>query len=236
MTGDGAVYRRFGKRLFDLIAGGVLLILLGPVLLVTAALVGWRLGTPVFFRQERPGLGGRPFRLTKFRTMTDCRGPDGLLLPDAERLTPLGRFLRSSSLDELPELLNVVRGEMSLVGPRPLLMQYLPRYSPRQARRHEVRPGLTGWAQVSGRNAIDWDERLERDVWYVDHVSLGLDLKILLLTLRTVLLREGISSAGHATMPEFTGNSPGLIQASSPRGAGSLPEPGDRLTSTDGTS
>lgn len=199
------MYRRFGKRLLDLVAAGTLLLALAPVLLITALLVRWRLGTPVFFRQERPGLGGRPFRMIKFRTMTDARGPDGQLRPDSERLTPLGQFLRSSSLDELPELWNIVTGNMSLVGPRPLLMQYLPRYSPRQARRHEVRPGLTGWAQVTGRNAVDWDERLERDVWYVEHQSLGLDLKILVLTLRTVLLREGISASGHATMPEFTG-------------------------------
>jgi lipopolysaccharide/colanic/teichoic acid biosynthesis glycosyltransferase len=165
-----------------------------------------KLGSPALFRQVRPGLHGRPFMMVKFRTMTDERGADGELLPDAQRLTAFGRFLRASSLDELPELWNVLRGEMSLVGPRPLLMEYLPLYSPEQARRHEVRPGITGWAQVNGRNAVSWDERFKLDVWYVDHRSLWLDLRILWLTVRKVLVREGISAQGEATMSRFTGN------------------------------
>ena len=193
------------KRIFDL-----LLLLLGavfwiPVLMLIAVLVACKLGRPVFFRQKRPGLNGKPFMLRKFRTMTDARGADGQLLPDAERLTPFGRWLRSSSLDELPELLNVLKGEMSLVGPRPLLMQYLERYSPRQARRHEVPPGITGWAQINGRNAISWEEKFEMDVWYVENRSLWLDLKILFLTFYKVFRREGISAPGSATAPEFMG-------------------------------
>nr|WP_291327235.1 sugar transferase [Acidovorax sp. 28-64-14] len=164
-----------------------------------------KLGSPAFFRQVRPGMHGQPFEMVKFRTMTDARGADGALLPDADRLTPFGRFLRASSLDELPELWNVLKGEMSLVGPRPLLMEYLPLYSPQQARRHEVRPGITGWAQVNGRNALGWDEKFKLDVWYVDHRSLWLDIKILWLTVKKVLVREGISAAGEATMPRFTG-------------------------------
>jgi lipopolysaccharide/colanic/teichoic acid biosynthesis glycosyltransferase len=160
---------------------------------------------PVFFRQTRPGLRGKPFTLYKLRTMTLERDAHGRLLPDAERITPLGSFLRASSLDELPELINVINGEMSLVGPRPLLMAYLRRYTPEQARRHEVKPGLTGWAQVNGRNAISWPQKFALDVWYVDHRSLALDLRILLLTVRNVLRREGISQAGHATMQEFMG-------------------------------
>ena len=167
-----------------------------------------KLGSPVLFRQVRPGLYGRPFMMVKFRTMTDERGADGALLPDAQRLTAFGHFLRASSLDELPELWNVLRGEMSLVGPRPLLMEYLPLYSPAQARRHDVRPGITGWAQVNGRNAVSWDERFALDVWYVEHCSLWLDLRILWLTVRKVLVREGISAQGEATMPRFTGNKP----------------------------
>ena len=190
--------------------GDTLLILLAlPVLLAAMLLLAWlvrrKLGSPVFFRQTRPGLHGRPFDMIKFRTMTDARGPDGRLLPDADRLTAFGRFLRASSLDELPELLNVLKGDMSLVGPRPLLMEYLPLYSPEQARRHEVRPGVTGWAQVNGRNALSWADKFLLDVWYVDHRSLWLDIKILLLTVRKVLVREGISAAGEATMSEFTG-------------------------------
>jgi lipopolysaccharide/colanic/teichoic acid biosynthesis glycosyltransferase len=168
-------------------------------------LVRWKMGSPVLFRQVRPGLSGKPFEMLKFRTMRDATDSSGQPLADAERTTGLGRFLRSSSLDELPELWNVVKGDMSLVGPRPLLMQYLERYSPEQARRHEVRPGITGWAQVNGRNAIEWEEKFALDLWYVDHASLWLDLKILLLTVRQVLSRKGVSADDHATMPVFTG-------------------------------
>lgn len=207
------------KRAFDL-----LLVLLAapvwlPLLAVVAMLVRVKLGSPVFFRQERPGRGGRVFRMIKFRTMTDARDAAGQLLPDAVRLTPFGRMMRSTSLDELPELLNVLKGDMSLVGPRPLLVRYLERYSPRQARRHEVRPGITGLAQVSGRNAISWEEKFEWDVRYVETQSLLLDLKILFLTVKAVFFRTGISAAGDATMPEFTGSpvkpaqGPGLPQA-----------------------
>ncbi len=196
------------KRLFDvLLSVGMLSVFAAPLLLL-CALVRFRLGGPVFFRQIRPGLHGVPFRMVKFRSMTDERGPDGELLPDAMRLTPFGRFLRASSMDELPELWNVLRGEMSLVGPRPLLMEYLPLYSPVQARRHEVRPGITGWAQINGRNAVSWDERFRLDVWYVDNRSLWLDLKILWLTVRKVVVREGINAQGEATMQRFTGNRP----------------------------
>jgi sugar transferase EpsL len=193
------------KRLLDVaIAGGGLLV--GwPVIALVAVLVRWRLGSPVLFRQERVGYRGRPFELTKFRTMTDDRAPDGSLLPDEVRLTALGRFLRSTSLDELPELLHVLRGEMSLVGPRPLPAAYLDRYSARQARRHDVLPGLTGWAQVNGRNSTGWAERLEMDVWYVDNRSLWLDLRILCRTIAVVLRRQGVSEDGHATMTEFLG-------------------------------
>lgn len=194
------------KRLFDFTAAALGLLLLAPLLLLLFALVRIKLGSPVLFRQTRPGLHGRPFELIKFRTMTDARGTDGALLPDAERLTPFGRFLRSTSLDELPELWNVLSGDMSVVGPRPLLMEYLPLYSPEQARRHEVRPGITGWAQVNGRNALDWDDKFRLDVWYVDHQSLALDIRILWLTAVKVLRREGISAAGEATMPRFTGS------------------------------
>ncbi|QGY39436.1 sugar transferase [Pseudodesulfovibrio cashew] len=194
------------KRLLDIALALLALLLLWPVLLLVALLVRRKLGSPVFFRQTRPGLNGVPFELVKFRTMRDAVGPDGAPLPDGERLTPFGRFLRSTSLDELPELWNVLKGEMSLVGPRPLLMQYLGRYSPRQARRHEVRPGITGWAQVNGRNAISWEEKFELDVWYVDHQSGMLDLKILWLTVLSVFKREGVSQSGHATMQEFMGS------------------------------
>lgn len=192
----------------DVLLAGIALLLLVLPLLLLASLVRFRLGSPVLFRQARPGLHGRPFMMVKFRTMTDERGADGELLPDAQRLTSFGRFLRASSLDELPELWNVLRGEMSLVGPRPLLMEYLPLYSPEQARRHEVRPGITGWAQVNGRNALSWEERFKLDIWYVDHRSLWLDLRILWLTVRKVIVREGISAQGEATMPRFTGNKP----------------------------
>ncbi len=200
------MYRRYGKRLLDLTLAGAGLIVLSPLLLILAILVRARLGGPVLFRQERPGLGGKPFTLYKFRTMTDARGPDGAPLPDAARLTPFGRFLRSTSLDELPELWNVLVGDMSLVGPRPLLSEYLPLYTPEQARRHEVRPGITGWAQVNGRNSLSWEERFALDVWYVDRCSLWLDLRILARTALMVLRREGVSAEGHATMPRFTGS------------------------------
>ncbi len=193
------------KRTFDVVVAGAALVVLSPVLAVVALLVRLRLGSPVLFRQERAGLGGRPFILTKFRTMTDERGADGALLPDEQRLPAFGSFLRSTSLDELPELVHVLRGEMSLVGPRPLPTKYLERYSPRQARRHEVRPGITGWAQVNGRNTARWAERLEMDVWYVDNRSLLLDLKILWRTVRVVFTREGVAEEGQATMTEFLG-------------------------------
>lgn len=194
------------KRIFDLLAVLLGLLILSPVLLIVAALVAFFHGWPLFFRQERPGYRGKSFHILKFRTMTNKRDATGSLLPDDERLTPFGRFLRSSSLDELPELLNVLRGEMSLVGPRPLLMQYLPRYSPEQARRHDVLPGITGWAQVNGRNAISWPQKFALDVWYVDNWSFWLDIRILLMTVGKVFRREGISQQGHATMEEFMGN------------------------------
>ncbi len=198
-------YRRWGKRALDLAASLMALVLLAPLLAVVALAVRWRLGRPVLFRQQRPAVRGEPFELAKFRTMRDVVGPDAKRLADAARLTPLGRRLRAWSLDELPTLWNVLRGDMSLVGPRPLLMQYLPRYTPEQARRHEVRPGITGWAQVNGRNALTWEEKFKLDVWYVDHSSFWLDMKILWMTLVKVLKREGISADGHATMPEFLG-------------------------------
>ncbi len=193
------------KRLFDITVALVALLLLCLPLLALTLLVRRKLGRPAFFRQVRPGLHGKPFEMVKFRSMTDARGPDGALLADADRLTPFGHFLRASSLDELPGLWNVLKGDMSLVGPRPLLMEYLPLYSPTQARRHEVRPGITGWAQVNGRNALGWDDKFKLDVWYVDHRSLWLDLRILWLTVRKVLVRDGISAVGEATMPRFTG-------------------------------
>jgi lipopolysaccharide/colanic/teichoic acid biosynthesis glycosyltransferase len=196
------------KRLMDISVSAVALLLFALPLLFLVWQVRRKLGSPVFFRQVRPGLHGQPFEMVKFRTMTDERGPDGQLLPDAQRLTPFGRFLRSSSLDELPELWNVLKGDMRLVGPRPLLMEYLPLYSPEQARRHKVRPGITGWAQVNGRNAIGWEQKFQLDVWYVDNQSLWLDIKILWLTVKRVLVRNGISAAGEATMPKFTGSRP----------------------------
>lgn len=196
------------KRLFDILLSVLLLVVLSPVMLAVALLVRLLIGSPVFFRQERPGLHGRPFTLTKFRTMTDAKGADGRTLSDAERLTPFGKFLRASSLDELPELWNVAVGDMSLVGPRPLLMQYLPLYSAEQSRRHDVRPGITGWAQINGRNALTWPEKFAMDVWYVDNRSMWLDLKILFLTVRQVLVRDGISAEGEATMPPFLGDEP----------------------------
>jgi sugar transferase EpsL len=191
------------KRAFDLALGTTLLAVLSPLLLALAALIRVRLGAPVLYRQVRPGYRARPFTLFKFRSMTDARDAQGALLPDSERLTGLGRVLRSFSLDDLPNLINVLRGEMSLVGPRPLLTQYLDRYTPEQARRHDVLPGMTGWAQIHGRNALAWEERFRLDVWYVDHWSLGLDFRILLLTLSKVVQREGINQPGHATAEEF---------------------------------
>ena len=193
------------KRAFDLLLVLIAILLLWPLLLALGVLVRVRIGTPVFFRQQRPGLGDRPFLLAKFRTMTSARDAQGNLLPDEQRLTSFGRFLRTTSLDELPELFNVLKGEMSLVGPRPLLMEYLPRYTPEQARRHEVSPGITGWAQVNGRNAISWEEKFRLDVWYVDNQSFWLDFKILVLTVIQVFQRKGINAVGHSTMPEFVG-------------------------------
>lgn len=194
------------KRIFDFLVAGSALLVLCPLLLVLGILVRLRVGSPVFFKQDRPGLNGRIFTLIKFRTMTDATASNGASLPDAERLVPFGRWLRATSLDELPELWNIVRGDMSLVGPRPLLVQYLDRYSPEQARRHETRPGLTGWAQINGRNDQTWDERFALDVWYVDNRSFWLDVKILLITAWKVITREGISEAGEATKKEFFGN------------------------------
>ena len=194
------------KRALDITLACVALVLLSPVLAVVWVLVRLRMGTPVLFRQQRPGRHGRPFEMAKFRTMTDARDADGNLLPDADRLTALGQWLRRSSIDELPELLNVLAGDMSLVGPRPLLMQYLPLYSPEQARRHEVRPGITGWAQVNGRNAVSWPEKFELDVWYVDHRSTKLDFEIMWKTVSQVMGGHGVSADGHATMEPFTGN------------------------------
>jgi sugar transferase EpsL len=197
------------KRLFDLLVVVVCAPLWVPILALTALLVRVKLGAPVFFRQKRPGRGAVIFEMVKFRSMTDARDAQGRLLPDAVRLTPFGKFLRSTSLDELPELWNVLRGDMSLVGPRPLLVQYLARYTPRQARRHEVRPGITGLAQVKGRNALSWEEKFEWDVRYVETQSLRLDLTILFLTVKTVFFRTGISAAGDASMPEFRGKETG---------------------------
>lgn len=194
------------KRAFDVCAAAVALVALAPVLLAVALLVRMRLGAPVLFRQTRPGLHGRPFGMIKFRSMTDARAPDGSLKADADRLTEFGRFLRASSLDELPGLWNVLRGEMSLVGPRPLLMQYLPLYTARQARRHDVRPGITGLAQVEGRNSLTWSDKFELDVRYVDSRSFLLDLQILWRTVAKVLRRDGVSADGHVTMPVFTGD------------------------------
>ncbi len=193
------------KRLFDLFAVFLLVSLLVIPLMILALLVRYKLGSPVLFRQMRPGLSGRPFNMVKFRTMTNECGPDGISLPDKQRLIPFGQYLRVTSLDELPELWNVLKGDMSLVGPRPLLMEYLPLYTKEQARRHELRPGITGWAQVNGRNTISWEEKFKLDVWYVDNRSFWLDLKILWLTVLKVLKRDGISAQGEATMTKFTG-------------------------------
>lgn len=194
------------KRIFDICLAALALILLSPFIAGIALCVLMFIGRPVIFSQVRPGLGGRPFTIRKFRTMTTERGADGEPLPDDQRLTKTGRFLRATSLDELPELVNVLMGDMSLVGPRPLLMEYLPLYSEEQSRRHEVRPGVTGWAQVKGRNALSWEEKFALDVWYVDNHSIWLDLKILWLTVAKVVRREGISHPGGATMPKFRGN------------------------------
>lgn len=194
------------KRCFDIIIAGVALFILGLPLLFVGWLVRRKLGTPILFRQVRPGLGGRPFQMMKFRTMTEQRDPNGDLLPDVERLTQFGRIMRSTSLDELPELLNVLKGDMSLVGPRPLLTDYLPLYNPEQARRHEVRPGITGWAQVNGRNALSWDEKFALDVWYVEHQCFWLDIWILAKTVWLVIRRDGIRPLDREIMPRFTGS------------------------------
>ncbi len=199
--------RRFVKRLLDLLVAACAFLLLLPLHVVLALIIWLTMGSPVLFAQHRPGLHGKPFVLYKFRTMTDANDASGKPLPDAQRLTPLGRFLRRTSLDELPELLNVLKGDMSLVGPRPLLMQYLDRYTPEQMRRHDVLPGITGWAQVNGRNALTWEEKFALDLWYVEHQSFQLDLKIIALTAWRVLRREGISHGAEATMPEFMGSS-----------------------------
>lgn len=204
------------KRAID-VAGAAagLLIFALPMLLIALA-IRLRMGAPVLFRQRRPGLHGRPFRIYKFRTMDEARDAHGEPLPDAERITPLGRFLRRTSLDELPELVNVLRGEMSLVGPRPLLMEYLELYAPEQARRHEVKPGLTGWAQVNGRNGLSWEEKFEHDVWYVDHWSIGLDIKILFATLTQVVRGRGVRQPGRATVDYFTGSPRARERAEAP--------------------
>ena len=209
------MYTTVGKRLFDLVVAIPALILLSPVLCFVALLILISSGSPIFFLQKRPGFRGRPFVLVKFRTMTNERAADGELRPDADRLNSLGKFLRATSLDELPELINVIQGNMSLVGPRPLLMQYLDRYTAEQMRRHDVRPGITGWAQVNGRNAIIWEERLAQDVWYVDNQTFTLDLGILVKTLWKVLSRDGVNQPGQATMEEFLGHTP---KAGSPKG------------------
>jgi lipopolysaccharide/colanic/teichoic acid biosynthesis glycosyltransferase len=204
MASHGGVQRI--KRLIDFVVAALALLLLSPVLLVVALLVRVKLGSPVLFSQVRPGLLGTPFRMVKFRSMIDARDAAGRLLPDADRLPRFGRFLRASSLDELPELWNVLTGAMSLVGPRPLLMEYLPLYSPEQARRHEVRPGITGWAQVNGRNALSWDDKFRLDVWYVDHASLALDLRIVGMTIARLVRPQGISAPNSATAEKFTGS------------------------------
>lgn len=201
------MYRHCFKRLFDFVIVLCVLLVIWPVLLVIAVWLHFaNKGAGAFFTQERPGKDGKLFKVIKFKSMTDERDEDGQLLPDAERLTAVGRFIRSTSLDELPQLLNVLKGDMALIGPRPLLPQYLPLYSKEQTRRHEVRPGITGWAQVHGRNAISWTEKFKLDVWYVDHVSLRVDLEVVFLTIKKVLKREGISQEGQATMEMFNGN------------------------------
>lgn len=199
------MYRRFGKRALDFVVSLLALLVSCPIMAVIALSVRMKLGAPIVFRQIRPGRDGRPFVIYKFRTMIDSRDSVGQLLPDAQRLTRFGRFLRSTSLDELPEFLNVLSGNMSVVGPRPLLMEYLKRYTPEQARRQEIHPGITGWAQINGRNALTWEQKFEMDVWYVDHMSLGLDLKIIVLTVLKIMRRESINQPGQATMEEFKG-------------------------------
>ncbi|MEE6443592.1 MULTISPECIES: sugar transferase [Pseudomonas] len=194
------------KRAVDIVASLAGLIVLGPVIIILAFFIHRKLGSPVFFRQVRPGINGKPFLMIKFRTMLDAVDEEGIPLPDEKRMTKFGGFLRSSSLDELPELWNVLKGDMSLVGPRPLLMEYLPLYNSRQYRRHDVRPGITGWAQINGRNALSWENKFELDVWYVENRTFKLDLKILILTLKKVLLRDGIAADGQATMSKFTGS------------------------------
>ena len=206
------MYRRFFKRPLDIVSALAAILLLGWLGLAVALLVRWKLGGPVLFCQMRPGKDGRLFRLYKFRTMTDERGQDGMLLPDAQRLTPFGRVLRRTSLDELPQFLNILRGEMSLIGPRPLLPEYLPLYSERQQKRHEVRPGLSGLAQVCGRNALNWDERLELDACYAENITFMGDMKLILRTLGVVLRREGVSAAGSVIMPRFAGRASGAEQ------------------------
>ena len=193
------------KRLIDIVGSLIGLALSSPLIIVISIIIYFTMGRPIFFKQVRPGLKGKPFVIYKFRTMLDLKDEKGNLLPDEKRLTTIGKFLRSTTLDELPEFWNVLKGDMSLVGPRPLLMEYLDRYTPEQARRHNVKPGMTGWAQVNGRNAISWEEKFKLDVWYVDNWNILLDLKIILLTILKVLRREGISAEGHATMPEFRG-------------------------------
>jgi sugar transferase EpsL len=193
------------KRFFDLALSVILLVALSPAMILTACLIRWKIGSPVLFRQTRPGLNGEPFTLYKFRTMTDERDAAGNLLSDEKRLTKTGRLIRKTSLDELPQLINVIKGDLSLVGPRPLLMEYIPLYTKRQWRRHEVKPGITGWAQINGRNKVTWEEKFELDVWYVDHRSFLLDLKILLLTVVKVLKSEGVSQDRHVTAEKFTG-------------------------------
>jgi sugar transferase EpsL len=200
------MYNKFGKRLLDLVVTAVALILLSPLLAAIALLVRLKLGSPVLFRQQRPGLGGKPFTILKFRSMNDARDSGGRPLPDWQRVTAFGQLLRRTSLDELPELINVLRGEMSLVGPRPLLTDYLDRYSPEQSRRHDALPGITGLAQVKGRNNLSWEEKFDLDTWYVDHRSLLLDLKILFMTVSAVLSAEGVSAAHHFSSPEFKGS------------------------------
>jgi lipopolysaccharide/colanic/teichoic acid biosynthesis glycosyltransferase len=203
---DLIVRMSFIKRISDILLSGLILLILSPFILLISLFVLTFHGRPILFRQVRPGLGGKPFEILKFRTMIDLKDEYGQLLPDSERLTRFGKFLRATSLDELPEFINVLRGEMSLVGPRPLLMQYLDRYTPEQARRHEVLPGITGWAQINGRNALTWEDKFRLDVWYIDHWSIGLDIRILLLTVWKAIKREGINQPGQATAEEFMGS------------------------------
>jgi len=205
MKKERNIYQRFGKLNFDLFFASLSIAILGLPMVILAVIIRIKIGKPIFFKQERPGLYGKIYSVYKFRTMTNNKDKDGNLLPDKDRLTDLGRLLRSTSLDELPEFLNVIKGDMSIVGPRPLLTEYLNRYTPEQARRHELRPGITGWAQVNGRNAISWEEKFNLDVWYVNNLSIWLDIKIIGMTIWKILKREGISQKGHATMEEFKG-------------------------------